>query len=267
MSRKSEKKIGEFILEAGLATALDIDHALQSQHVFGGLMGTNLVEMGILNADTLAAFLSTQFSVPVANKKDFDNVTSDTLALIPPTAAARLSILPLHYDDTNLYLAMSDPSEQRVISRIEGNIQKKIKAKVVSELVLRQYLEKYYGIARSSRYIKLSDQQQKLEHSELHDMDLENRMLDQHISAFLQTEDAVQHYFQYIKSLHKVPVIQKNKNIKDYDVNPGLTYLMTQIDGILSLQDLMGISIFSKITTLKALCYLHKLSIVAFENH
>ena len=60
---KEKKKLGALVVEAGLASPLQIDHALQSQHVFGGSLGTNLVEMGIIDAQSLAVFLSKQFAL------------------------------------------------------------------------------------------------------------------------------------------------------------------------------------------------------------
>ncbi|MEZ4704077.1 MAG: hypothetical protein R3A11_02585 [Bdellovibrionota bacterium] len=266
--RKSSKKIGQLIVEAGLVSALDIDHALQSQQVFGGLLGTNLVEMGLLDSETLAAFLSEQYGVPMASIKEFEAVSPQALLAIPPAAAGRLSILPLQISQTELCLAMVDPSEQRIIQRIEGNVKKSIVPRVASELVIRFYLERHYKIARSSRYIQLSEnifsKNKKL--SSPSQDDLENRNLDEHISVLLPADKAIHFYFQHIKSLHKVPVVQNIKNIKDYDLSPNLIFLLAQIDGIQSLQEIISVSIFSKITTLKALIYLAQLRIISFED-
>lgn len=136
---QERKKLGTLIVEAGLATPLQIDNALQSQHVFGGSLGTNLVEMGIIDANALAAFLSKQFGIPEATQHELNHITSDVLKLIPASAAEKLCLLPLYKDGPNLVVTMMRiPSDERIVKKIEDNLGHKLIFKVASELEIKK---------------------------------------------------------------------------------------------------------------------------------
>ena len=50
-------KLGEMLVEAGRLTLLQLEEALKNQAVFGGKLGTNLIELGFLEEEEVAEFL------------------------------------------------------------------------------------------------------------------------------------------------------------------------------------------------------------------
>ena len=46
---KERKRLGDLLTEAKLVTRNQIDQALQAQIIFGGRLGTNLIEMGAID--------------------------------------------------------------------------------------------------------------------------------------------------------------------------------------------------------------------------
>lgn len=149
-------KLGELLIEEGLLTRKQLEEALKCQVIFGGRLGTNLVEMGIIDESGLLRCLSKQLAMPHVTSEQLAAVTPDIIKLIPKEIAEEYKIIPLSLEKKRLAVAMWDPADLAsldAISFITGYI---IIPFVCSELRLLFALEQYYGIKRELRYIKLS---------------------------------------------------------------------------------------------------------------
>ena len=71
------KKLGELLVEREWVTRDQLTQALRHQQVFGGRLGTCLLELTLLSEDRLTKALSDQVGVPA--------VTQDDLRVIPTT--------------------------------------------------------------------------------------------------------------------------------------------------------------------------------------
>ncbi len=56
-------KIGDHLVQNGLITEQQLDEALEAQTVFGGRLGTNLVELGFVTTAALAESLARQLGL------------------------------------------------------------------------------------------------------------------------------------------------------------------------------------------------------------
>src|SRR5690606_34528405 len=70
--------------------------------------------------------------------------------------------------------------------------------------------------------------------------------LDQHMPPI----KAVESFFNNIGSIEKVPVVESIEDIKQYQLTPELLFTFQQIDGVSSIQDIIQLSVFSKLDTL-----------------
>jgi len=257
-----KKKLGALIVEAGLATPLQIDHALQSQHVFGGSLGTNLVEMGIIDAESLAAFLAKQYGVLVATPQELQQISPEVIKLMPRAAAEKLCILPLRKQMDDLVVAMMDPSDDRMIKKIEENIGIKLICKVASELEIRKGLKNHYNIPLTPRFLHLIAQRDQS--IPAHNPDDENMTLEKHLDKIITTSEAIQYYFDKIMTLERIPVVDYVGDITQYDLSTAMVFIFQQVDGVSTIQDLITMNTFSKISTLRALVYFNKLGMIRF---
>lgn len=259
---KEKKKLGALVVEAGLATPLQIDHALQSQHVFGGSLGTNLVEMGIIDAQALAAFLSKQFGVLQATPDELQNISDEVAKMIPRQAAEKLCILPLRKQHDDLVVAMMDPSDDRMIKKIEENLGFKLICKIASELDIRKGLKELYNIPLTPRFLHLISQKD-LSIPSFDPLD-ENMLMEQHLDKIISPSEAIQYYFDEIKSLDRIPVVDYVGDITQYNLSSALMFLFQQVDGVSTIQDLILMNTFSKLSTLRSLVYFSKLGMIRF---
>ncbi|MBW1871983.1 MAG: general secretion pathway protein GspE, partial [Deltaproteobacteria bacterium] len=54
------QSLGSLLIADGVCSVQQIEDAIQNQVILGGRMGTNLVELGVIDEETLAHYLSRQ---------------------------------------------------------------------------------------------------------------------------------------------------------------------------------------------------------------
>lgn len=149
-------KIGELLVSEGLVTRKQLEEALKCQVIFGGRLGTNLVEMGIVGELDLLRCLSKQLEMPYVSPEQLMALTPDVIKLISREIAEEYKIIPLSLEKKRLTVAMWDPADLASIDAISFITGYIIIPVVCSELRLLLALEQYYGIKRELRYIQLS---------------------------------------------------------------------------------------------------------------
>src|SRR6185503_19301346 len=73
-ARGANMKIGEILIQRGLINKAQLKEALDAQLIFGGNLGTCLMELGYLSERRLGAVLAEIFDVEYAPPEYFDNI-------------------------------------------------------------------------------------------------------------------------------------------------------------------------------------------------
>lgn len=149
-------KLGEMLVKAGKITPAELDETLKSQVIFGGRIGTNLIEMGYIEEKDLAHFLSIKLGVPYASSEQLMALSPQVLKLIPEEIVKKYKVVPMGLDKKKLVVAMADPSDFASIEDISFITGFIIMPLVSPELRLILALEKHYGIKRETRYISVA---------------------------------------------------------------------------------------------------------------
>lgn len=149
-------KLGEMLVKAGKITPAELDETLKSQVIFGGRIGTNLIEMGYIEEKDLAHFLSMKLGVPYASSEQLMALSPQVLKLIPEEVVKKYKVIPLGLDKKKLVVAMADPSDFASIEEISFITGFIVMPLVSPELRLTLALEKHYDIKRETRYISVT---------------------------------------------------------------------------------------------------------------
>jgi hypothetical protein len=149
-------RLGDLLLQQGLVSTAQLEEALKYQVIFGGKLGTNLIEMGILEEDELARALSQQFCVPAISAEEVMNVEAQVLALLPRELVEKHSVVPLKQEGRRLTLLMPDPGNFQLIDDLSFRTGLIIKPVVAAEIRLILALEKHYNIGRDRRYVHVT---------------------------------------------------------------------------------------------------------------
>lgn len=149
-------RLGEMLVLAGRITPAQLDEALKSQVIFGGRLGTNLIEMGCIDEEELARVLSEKLRVPRADPDELMNISPSIVDAIPLEVVKQCQAVPLRLENRRLFVVMADPSDLPAIDQIAFSTGYVIVPMVAPEIRLLMALEKYYGIKREIRSLPVS---------------------------------------------------------------------------------------------------------------
>ena len=114
---KTKMKLGDILIEQGTITPLQLDEALQRQHLTGDLLGRTLVSMGYVNEQAIIEALSVQQGMDRIDVTHV-NVPPEVLKLISSDVARFYNVLPVRIDNGVLVVAMADPLNIQTIDDI-----------------------------------------------------------------------------------------------------------------------------------------------------
>jgi hypothetical protein len=123
--------------------------------IFGGRIGTNLVELKVIKETELVSFLSKYLKVPAVDPSKLVSIDEETISCISREIADKYKVLPFQKDRNRLHVALLDPRSMGAIDELRFITGYDILPYVTSELRLLYALEKYYGLERDLRYISI----------------------------------------------------------------------------------------------------------------
>jgi len=156
-------KLGEALVRAGLITKEHLRQALERQVIFGGRIGTNLVELKVIKETDLVSFLSKYLKVPAVEPSKLLTADEETRACISREMAEKYKVVPFRKDRNRLHVASIDPRSMAAVDELRFITGYDIIPYVTSELRLLYALEKFYGLERDLRYISIFDHEEDSE--------------------------------------------------------------------------------------------------------
>lgn len=148
-------KLGEALIDNSIITRDQLKQALERQVIFGGRIGSNIIELGFIKESEMLTFLSSYFKIPAVKIKDLNSIDPEVIASVTSNYADKYKILPFRKDRNRLHVAMLEPKSMSSIDEMRFLIGFDIIPYVITELRLLYCLEKYYGIKRDLRYISI----------------------------------------------------------------------------------------------------------------
>ena len=129
------------------------------QVVYGRKLGTNLIQLGVLDLETLSSALAEQLQVPAALVKHFDFIMPRTLAMLPVHIVSKYQVIPLGVLTSEwsrpLVVAFVDPHDVESRDNVAFCAGSRIMPSVAPELRIAYYLEKFYGVTRDQRFLRV----------------------------------------------------------------------------------------------------------------
>jgi len=156
------KKLGERLVEAGIITEGHLQRALTAQRVFGGHLGTSLLELGYLDEETLGEALSGIAGVPYADFDTLSRIPYSVVRALPARLVEKHKVVPLKLEGKTLHLAMINPKNLLALDEISFVTGYRIVPMVSPEARILQVLEKYYNLPRDQRQVDLTRELAKL---------------------------------------------------------------------------------------------------------
>lgn len=155
--RETPKKLGQLLVERGWATGEQVLRAVRSQRTSGGLLGTCLLELDVVEEDRLLEILSEQQGAPAAPVDGLRAIPEEVLGLVPPKVAARCLAVPFSATDRDVDVAALNAGDMALIDELAFCTNRRVHVHVVSEVRIYEALAKHYGIECPRRYAQLVD--------------------------------------------------------------------------------------------------------------
>jgi hypothetical protein len=171
-------RLGELLVAVNALTSDQVTEALRAQVLYGGRLGTNLIELGIMEVEPLSTVLANLQHRPAALGKHFENPDRDLQQSFAAHLAQRYACIPLIRAGTSRVIVASiSPLDEQALTEIAADLELppgRIVSTVAPELRIRYYLERVYDIPREARFLRVRGKVSRtILKSELHAVDVE----------------------------------------------------------------------------------------------
>jgi hypothetical protein len=142
-------KLGQVLVQRGACPPQSIDAALNNQVLFGGTLGTNLLELGLVSEAQLAAALGQLHGLPFhAGDLSIDPAVSKRMSA---ELVERTEIVPISLEGTRLQVLVGDPNAIAALDEVAFATGLKIVPIVAAEERVWSLMKKVYGVERQFR--------------------------------------------------------------------------------------------------------------------
>lgn len=151
MQSTNKMRIGEMLIAQGYINETQLEKALEQQKVTGQRLGKTLVSLGYMPEEKLIEILSLQFELPYVSLKNF-SFDPDIVNYLSEDICRSYTVIPLFVNKTEkvLTIAMSDPTNMRVIDIIKFKSQMAVNIVMASEKDVINAIESLYIDASES---------------------------------------------------------------------------------------------------------------------
>jgi hypothetical protein len=147
--KKSEKKIGELLLEMGFIDEWQLNAALAYQRDWGGRLGAILIKKGFISEKDMSRVIEEQFGLSCIHLDDIEKPHDEVLRVVPLDSAKKFGIFPIGFEGKTLLVAIADPTDLKTLDDIEFSLERRIKPILALESDIMRAIEVYYeGIER-----------------------------------------------------------------------------------------------------------------------
>ena len=143
------KRLGDMLLEAKSITAVQLESAIAEQRRTGRMLGTTLIELGMIDEPQLMQLLQRQLGMPLV---DLDVLPADELALakIKEEMARRYVALPIEIEGRKtLVVAMADPLNVAALEDLRFHAGMFIRPVLAAPTQINEAIERYYHLDTS----------------------------------------------------------------------------------------------------------------------
>jgi hypothetical protein len=148
-------KLGTLLLRNAAIGLSQLEAALRNQVLYGGRLGTNLVELGYIDLELLSAYLAELSGFPIATPTLLDQADPALLEKLGPDDAHRLRAIPLGYlAEGSVAVGLVEPQDTEAVEHVAQRLGANVTPFVVPELRALYYLEKLFGLPRRARFVR-----------------------------------------------------------------------------------------------------------------
>jgi len=146
--------LGQILVHDQIIDSVQLSDALKHQVVYGGRLGTNLIELGYASHDQIALGLAKQHGLPAALTRHLASHDPSLVASVPRDVARRCLAFPiarLRTATDQIAVCFRDPVPD-AIRAMAAVLGATVVPSIASETAVLYWLERCYQLARPQRY-------------------------------------------------------------------------------------------------------------------
>lgn len=141
--------LGLLLVERGLISREQLDHALAEHKRTGEYLGSSLVRLGFLTIDQLLPVLAEQVGMPYVKLADV-RISPQALAKVPPKFASHYRLIPLSFSEDLLQIAIADPFDIQTLDELRLILDCEIKPVLANPREIQEAIQRHYGLGASA---------------------------------------------------------------------------------------------------------------------
>jgi len=136
-------RLGDLLVEKGLISEDQLQHALGEQKKLGRKLGGTLIELGMIDEDSLLNLLASQLNIPLIDINNY-NYSNEIAKLLPEMVARRYRALVLEDREQDYLVVMADPTDIYALDEIQSKLNKPVSQAIVRESALLENFDLVY---------------------------------------------------------------------------------------------------------------------------
>ncbi|NHN30741.1 GspE/PulE family protein [Paenibacillus agricola] len=146
------KRIGDLLVEAGLLSAEQLQHALKEQRESKMRLGEFLIDRQYLTEQQLIEVLEFQLGIPHIQLYR-QKIETKVINIISQRLAEQHQVLPIRTEGNKLIVAMADPLDYFAIDELRMSTGMRIEPTIAARDELQRAIKRYYGLQESVEQI------------------------------------------------------------------------------------------------------------------
>ena len=142
MARRKTKQLGQILLEQGLLTQEQLDHALEEHRKTPRSLGRTLIDLGYIRERDLVRALAEQVGLEFVDLSE-TKIDPMVASLLPEPLCRRYRALPIGERDGKLLVAMSDPANVYALDDIRTLTGRDVQPVVATANDIEQAIQKF----------------------------------------------------------------------------------------------------------------------------
>ena len=142
---KARKKLGEILIETGIANEAQVDSAHETASATGKKLGEVLIEEGIASEEQIAEAIATQFGIEFIDLTTAAGLGRIDPDLIDGDIIRKHLVLPLEETSGRITLVAHDPSDLGLIDTLSFRLGKDIELVIGSRGQIKSYIDDLAG--------------------------------------------------------------------------------------------------------------------------
>jgi type IV pilus assembly protein PilB len=151
--KRTNKRIGDILLAAGVISQEQLEIALKKQAETHKRLGELMIELGLVTEDQFHESLASQLGIKRIKLEEM-YIDSEVARSIPREVAQRHTLIPILEQNRRLTVAMSDPLNIYAIDDVQFLTQRQVDPVIASSASIKQAIAVYYSQQTTDKAIE-----------------------------------------------------------------------------------------------------------------